>query len=142
MSDDWHGDERRMQPDDSMGRAASQREVIAGRIESDIRHLDARVDKLERSIEGMRSDLNRHLIDQQPSTDRSIQRIDDHNAVQDQRIEANSMQIKGLVSELSAFRAESRKDTAKLLTSIWSSAIGVALLVGGHLVVQAASRLF
>lgn len=137
-----NGGEREMQPDDGFKQADHQRSAIAARLESDIEHLGDRMDKLERSVEGLRADINRHLIERQPTTDRNIQRLDNHNHQQDERITANAVQIKAVSVAFDEFRAEARKDTAKIIANGWLSALGVLLLIGGHLVLTAAVNLF
>lgn len=118
--------------DDAALQAAHQRAAIAARLEADLGHLGSRMDKVERAIEGMRADLNRHLIDQQPAVDRNIQRLDSDNRHQDKLINDNALQIKSLSDQMLAFRAESRRDTSKLLASIWATFMGVMLAIAAQ----------
>lgn len=127
------GRERAWQAADDVAlQAAHQRDAIAARLEADLGHLGGRMDKVERSIEGMRTDLNRHLIDQQPAVDRSIQRLDSDNRHQDKLINDNALQIKSLSDQMLAFRVESRRDTSKLLASIWATFMGVMIAIAAQ----------
>lgn len=122
---------------DGFSAAAEQRRAYYQTLEADMRALAQRMDSMEQELRSMRADLHRHLIEQQPDAERRISAVEQHQPYQDQRIDANAAGLAGLREDLTAFRAEMRRDSTRLLTSIWTSAIGIVVLIGGHIAAAA-----